>query len=413
MFLSFSNFSASLRIVTVLVALSAAAVLGDVGVSQQPLEPQQEQEEQALSQDAEPDSKVPQTTSRYPAVVLERDANFSIPNASAKPSASTESVTAQPFLPKEIYQRTAQPILAATELIADGFGRSVVTVLHEEDRVALGTVVALNGQVLTKHSLVQDIPDDEIRFQANGLTWQGTLIGFDEKNDMALFQLHSGDEWPGNVLRPISFTTDGQLRNGKLVIGIGAASKSLSVGMTTAAPAPARKTDCETCIDMGLTIDASLTLKRVYPRTVGERLGMLVGDRILMVNQQRISTVAQYQKIEKQIQVGDLVTIAYRRNGQAFVISDKVPSITKTSKQDRWGGGPFSQRRSGFDSVLVHDSVIDPIDCGGPLVNLQGQFCGINIARSMRVCSLALPAKSVKEFVLRYVNEAELIIERR
>ena len=184
--------------------------------------------------------------------------------------------------------------------------------------------------------------------------------------------------------------------------------------MTTAAPTPVptRKTDCETCVDMGLAINLNMQLTRVYPRTVGERLGMLVGDQILMVNQQRVSTPDQFEKIEKQIQVGDVVTIAYRRNGRAFVITDKLPAITKNSKQDRWGGGPFSQRRSGFDEILVHDSVIDPADCGGPLVNLQGQFCGINIARSMRVCSLAIPAKSVQDFVLRHVNESELIISQ-
>ena len=183
--------------------------------------------------------------------------------------------------------------------------------------------------------------------------------------------------------------------------------------MTTTPPIPpANEAECEDCVDMGLALDASMKLTRVYPRTVGERLGMLVGDQILMVNQIRISSPAEFKKIEKDVQVGDLIAITYQRNGQAFVITDKVPSITKNSKQDRWGGGPFSSRRSGFEEVLVHDSVIKPLDCGGPLVNLQGQFCGINIARSMRVCSLAIPAGSVKEFVLKYLNEAELIVER-
>lgn len=399
MFFTSSNLSATLRIVTLSVAMFAVVVLLD-------------QTNIGFAQEASPAPQ--QTQSRYPVVVQERDANFSIPNAAAKPSAFTESVTAQPFLPKEIYQRNAPPILQATELISEGFAHSVVEILQKENRVALGTVVGLNGQVLTKFSLVSDIDDKEISFRANGVSWSGKLIGSDETNDVALFQLDGGEKRPADVLRPVTFTTDGRLRNGKIVIGIGTSSKSLSVGMTTAAPTPVptRKTDCETCVDMGLAIDLNMQLTRVYPRTVGERLGMLVGDQILMVNQQRVSTPDQFEKIEKQIQVGDVVTIAYRRNGRAFVITDKLPAITKNSKQDRWGGGPFSQRRSGFDEILVHDSVIDPADCGGPLVNLQGQFCGINIARSMRVCSLAIPAKSVQDFVLRHVSESELIISQ-
>ena len=91
----------------------------------------------------------------------------------------------------------------------------------------------------------------------------------------------------------------------------------------------------------------------------------------------------------------------------------QIPALTKVSKRDRWGGGPFSQRRSGFSDVLVHDSVVDPIDCGGPLVNLRGQFCGINIARSMRVASLAIPAETLQTFLIRYLDKSDLIIDRQ
>lgn len=364
----------------------------------------------AIAQDSPP---VQQKASRFPVVVLERDDNFSIPNAAAEPAASKVAVTASPFLPKEIYQRTARPILDATELISEGFDRSVVELVQQEERIALGTVVSLKGHVLTKYSLVSEVAENQIRFRTKGLSWSGTLVGFDDTNDVALFALHSGTKRPEATLQPIVFTTSGRLRNGKIVIGIGTESESLAVGMTTAPPTPQENRNiCDTCIDMGLSLDAGLQLTRIYPRTVGERLGLLVGDRVLMVNQRRISTVAQFEAIEKDIQVGDIISLAYRRNGQAFVITDKVPAITKNSKSDRWGGGPFSQRRNGFGNVLVHDSVIAPVDCGGPLVNLQGQFCGINIARSMRVASLAIPAESIQDFLLRYLTETDLIVER-
>jgi len=378
----------------IVFAIVAMTLLGSASVAQEP-------------------STVQKKVSRFPVVVLERDDNFSIPNAAAEPAASKIAVTASPFLPKEIYQRTAQPILDATELISEGFDRSVVEISADQNQIALGTVVSLKGHVLTKYSLVRDVAENQIRFRTGELSWSGTLVGFDNTNDVALFAIHSGTERPETALRPITFTTSGRLRNGKIVIGIGTGSESLAVGMTTA-PSTFRESRnvCETCIDMGLSLDAGLQLTRVYPRTIGERLGLLVGDRVLMVNQQRISTVAQFEGIEKDIQVGDIISVAYKRNGQAFVITDKVPAITKNSKSDRWGGGPFSQRRNGFSEVLVHDSVIAPTDCGGPLVNLQGQFCGINIARSMRVASLAIPAESLQTFLLRYLSEADLIVER-
>jgi len=45
--------------------------------------------------------------------------------------------------------------------------------------------------------------------------------------------------------------------------------------------------------------------------------------------------------------------------------------------------------------VLQHDTILNPKDCGGPVVNLDGKTVGINIARSGRVESLAIPAEAV------------------
>jgi serine protease Do len=55
-------------------------------------------------------------------------------------------------------------------------------------------------------------------------------------------------------------------------------------------------------------------------------------------------------------------------------------------------GGQLSQRRAGFPSVLQHDTVLRPNECGGPLVDLDGRAVAVNIARAGRVASYAVPA---------------------
>ena len=55
-------------------------------------------------------------------------------------------------------------------------------------------------------------------------------------------------------------------------------------------------------------------------------------------------------------------------------------------------GGELSLRRTGFTAVIQHDTVLRPRDCGGPLVNLDGQAIGINIARAGRTETYAIPA---------------------
>ena len=69
---------------------------------------------------------------------------------------------------------------------------------------------------------------------------------------------------------------------------------------------------------------------------------------------------------------------------------------------DRWGGGPFSGRRFGFGTVIAHDGVIAPSDCGGPVIDLNGKFIGINVSRAMRTTTFVVPATAVKALVQRY-----------
>ena len=56
----------------------------------------------------------------------------------------------------------------------------------------------------------------------------------------------------------------------------------------------------------------------------------------------------------------------------------------------RWAV-PLSDRRTGFPAVLQHDTVLEPNQCGGPLIDLSGKAIGINIARAGRTESYAIP----------------------
>ena len=59
-------------------------------------------------------------------------------------------------------------------------------------------------------------------------------------------------------------------------------------------------------------------------------------------------------------------------------------------------GGKLSQRRTGFRRVLQHDTALLPHHCGGPVVDSQGRFVGVNIARAARTTSYLLLADDVQ-----------------
>jgi S1-C subfamily serine protease len=59
-------------------------------------------------------------------------------------------------------------------------------------------------------------------------------------------------------------------------------------------------------------------------------------------------------------------------------------------------GGDLSGRRSGFPAVLQTDMVLSPKDCGGPVVDLDGNVLGISIARAGRVETWVLPGENIR-----------------
>ena len=66
--------------------------------------------------------------------------------------------------------------------------------------------------------------------------------------------------------------------------------------------------------------------------------------------------------------------------------------------------GEVSRRSQGFELAIEHDTVLQPWLCGGPLVNLNGEAIGLNIARAGRVTTYALSAKLVQGILQDLIN---------
>ena len=70
-------------------------------------------------------------------------------------------------------------------------------------------------------------------------------------------------------------------------------------------------------------------------------------------------------------------------------------------------GAQLNSRMSDFDLAFQHDTPLWPEQCGGPLVNLEGQVVGFNIARSGRVRSYAIPSGKMAELVTQMIESAK------
>ena len=62
-------------------------------------------------------------------------------------------------------------------------------------------------------------------------------------------------------------------------------------------------------------------------------------------------------------------------------------------------GGERSDFRDGFPSVIQTDIALEPEDQGGPVVTLDGEIIGLNIARAGRIKTYTLPSEVILELL--------------
>ncbi len=327
-------------------------------------------------------------------------------------SITSNSITSNPSL---YFGRESLAIKSAIEPIAKKLAPCVVKIFNDFDHVTLGTVVSSNGLIIAKHSELSKT------FQclcSNGIRYKGRLIGIHPQNDLALIQIKATD------LTPIRFSNSQSATAGGLVVSVGPDGTPIGFGLISVQPQSfgIKQPECKDCIDFGATVSqypviqqtnssmsanawqqAGLQVKRVYPRSASESTGLLVGDLMQTINGTSLASRSQLDEIGKTLKIGQTLRIQVLRNGKPVQLSTEIKNFAPRTLHDRWGGGPFSTRRFGFGKVIAHDSVIAPENCGSPLVGLDGQVVGINIARSMRVATFAVPIASIHRFI-KYVR---------
>ena len=286
----------------------------------------------------------------------------------------------------------------------------LVAVNEAEDQAeALGTIVSDSGLVVAKKSDLQ-LP---VKVQA-GEQWVKTeMVAFDPISDLALLQLKPNAEMKFVSIQEVANLVDNEFV-GQVVLSVAKspadAQLVASLGTIMVAPQEFGPTAARQGVDLGLVFEAAtkrqsrrtgLGISRVYPGSLAVQAGLQSGDRLVSIDGRDVLDEPELQRTLSKVVGGQTVRFSILRQGELLSFRVRLPSQLPLI-WDRWGGGPFSGRRFGFGTVIAHDSVIDPSDCGGPLIDLAGNFVGINVSRAMRTTTYAVPAKEVLRLVDKY-----------
>ncbi|WP_153555951.1 S1C family serine protease [Roseimaritima sediminicola] len=283
--------------------------------------------------------------------------------------------------------------------LAQQAGYATVQVLSAGKPVALGTIVSTDGYVLTKHS---ELSADPIRVRLpDGRLMQARIAAVRRAVDLALLQV---DKVRG--LPRVQFATD-EPQIGSFLISAGRGDAPIGLGVMGSQP---RSVGHVGRLGVALRNDQQglALVDGVWPSSGADEAGVLPGDRIVAINGKDEAGQKQVIQALRGMYPGEIVRLTLQRDDTTVEVEAQIRdfSLMQESENDARVNGERSQRLSGFERVIQHDTVLEPDQCGGPVLDTQGNVVGINIARAGRVVSYALPGSLVLPELVEMLKEA-------
>lgn len=287
-------------------------------------------------------------------------------------------------------EKNHDSIKAAFLEISKPASDSIALVFSGDEPKAIGAVVSPDGYILTKASEL----DGELSCRLkDGRHLRASLVGVHQQHDLAMLKINAAD------LTPIVWETEVAPPVGSWLVTPSIEDSPLAIGVVSVPPRRIRQTPGV----LGVSLDDGedgAKITEVMRRSAAEKAGLKVDDVVLSANGQRTKNrEALVREIRKHLP-GDEVSLKIKRGETELELKATLGSHFTSGPAARSNfqnelGGSLSMRRAGFEQALQHDTVLQPAECGGPVLNLDGKAVGINIARAGRVNSYALPAKLV------------------
>lgn len=292
---------------------------------------------------------------------------------------------------------------AYREAIGDQW-KATVQILESDKQLALGTIVRADGWITTKSTEVPDTPVD-VRLH-DGTRAAGKVKIRRPDIDLALVKIERSD------LPTIRWSVDAEVPVGGWLASADSRALPLALGVVSVRN--------RTIQQEGAVLGVQLSTKQDSPYVVNvvvgsgaEIAGIREGDIIRELDGTRMESQQQALEFLRRVPAGNRIRIVVERDGSEVAMQAQMMDLARSllDPTEMEVNGRISARSTGFRNVIQHDTVLAPNDCGGPLIDVDGNAVGINIARAGRVCSYALPARVVATSVDEMLDSAASVPE--
>jgi len=284
-----------------------------------------------------------------------------------------------------------EALAAATD--RERTGRGAYALFAGSERVALATLVDKNGYFLTKSSALP--PQGDLAISLGGASRSAVVMVKTFRNtDLALLRaVNPNQTWsdpPAKSDGPASERGQWLLSTrpgGRVALGVvGSPARAVK------SAGPAIGVSLDERVDAG-----GVRVMEVFKNSAADSAGIRRGDLITRLNGDPVASRVGLIDRVRTFYPGETIEVALIRDGQKkhlplvlgdrSVFDDTFERITDVS-------GRLSRRKTGFASVVQHDTPLEWKEMGGPAFDLDGRWIGINVARVNRLATYLLPTKA-------------------
>ncbi len=257
---------------------------------------------------------------------------------------------------------------------------------------ALGTVISANGRILTKNT---ETAGEKIEVKLGEETYLAKVIKRFPQRDLALLKIDA------EKLRPVRFQPK-EPELGSILTASGLENEPLGIGLLSVSGRAMAKVGF-IGIQAG-EAEGGVLIVRIVPGGAAAEGGLRDGDVITRFDGKEVEDPIAFGTLIRGRAAGAKLEVGYLREGKSSkaTVTLKERAMRDTVQNDprmKLSLGPLSEVTGGYPDVIQHDIPLLPEMCGGPLFDLNGRCVGINVSRSGRIKTYAIPADEVMEML--------------
>jgi S1-C subfamily serine protease len=271
--------------------------------------------------------------------------------------------------------------------------------------VVYGTVIGDGSEVLTKWSEIAMARGTIQVVDGDGKTATAIVRGVYQDEDLALLSLR------GARYKPVNLSHREAPKLGSFLIAASPDDTPASVGVVAVEARSLREKD-QAFLGVRLDPDhegGGVRILGVEEGSGAMDAGLEEGDVILSVGERAVNSLIEMRTALAGFGPGDRLSIRYQRGGAEARVEAELKEKSESFQQfpnDRLRqmekmGTSLSLVRAGFPSVVQTDMQLERDRVGGPVVDLDGRFIGVAIARADRTRSFIIPTRAIVEVLER------------